>query len=231
MALIHCKSCKKEVAHNAPTCPHCGVKNPGVTTRQMIFGLAGLIATVLVIAASCSDDKDETAVTQSPTTVAVSTDAQTQAPVKGLDITPEEFRKSYNTLIGQVDKSWRVAEFDITQGAVNDTFTAKLSESAGMVGTVDKASKKLISVMVIAGGGQDKNNMQSIAVVLTTAHVLTQGASKEEISNVVSTLVTDALNGIEKTDTPMQSRVVGNRKLSATASPITGLMFAVSNPN
>ena len=59
MALIPCKTCKKEVAHNAPTCPHCGVKDPGVTRKQMVFGLFGLIAIVAVIAVSCGDSKEE----------------------------------------------------------------------------------------------------------------------------------------------------------------------------
>lgn len=146
-----------------------------------------------------------------------------------LGVQPEDFRKSYNALIGQVDKSWRVAEFDITQGSVNDTFTAKLGAAASMVGSVDKATQKLISVTVIAGGGQGQDNLQSIAVLMSTAHALTQGASKKEISDAVSTLVTAALDGMDQADTPMQSRTIGNRKLSATASNITGLMFFVSS--
>lgn len=59
MPLTPCKSCKKEVAHNAKTCPHCGVSNPGVTARQTLFGFLGLAAIVGVLVVSCGDSEEE----------------------------------------------------------------------------------------------------------------------------------------------------------------------------
>lgn len=59
MALKPCKECKKEVAANAPTCPHCGVKNPGVTTKDMFIGLAGLCVIVGIAVVACSDSDEE----------------------------------------------------------------------------------------------------------------------------------------------------------------------------
>ncbi|MDV0602844.1 hypothetical protein RZO85_24540 [Raoultella ornithinolytica] len=41
MALTKCKECKKEVSASAKTCPHCGVKNPGV-------GLKGCLVIMLL---------------------------------------------------------------------------------------------------------------------------------------------------------------------------------------
>jgi hypothetical protein len=35
MKLINCKRCKKQVADDAKTCPHCGVKNPGVKDEKI----------------------------------------------------------------------------------------------------------------------------------------------------------------------------------------------------
>ncbi len=43
MALTKCKECKKEVSTTAKTCPHCGVKNPGMTTKQTLGGCLVLI--------------------------------------------------------------------------------------------------------------------------------------------------------------------------------------------
>lgn len=156
--------------------------------------------------------------------------SEKKAPISkaNLGVTPEEFRKSYNDFIGQIDRAWRVAEFDVTEGSANNTFMAKLGRGVGIVGSIDKFNKKIIDVMVIAGSGQDQDNIQAVAVLLSTAHALTKGASKQEISNAVNTVVTAALENIEKDDAPTQSRIVGNRKISATASPITGLMFSVS---
>ncbi len=60
MSLVPCKSCKKEVAHNAKTCPHCGVKDPGITGKQMFIGFAVLAAVVAVLAVSCGSSEEET---------------------------------------------------------------------------------------------------------------------------------------------------------------------------
>lgn len=60
MSLVPCKSCKKEVAHNAKTCPHCGVKDPGITGKQMLIGFAVLAAVVAVLAVSCGSSEEET---------------------------------------------------------------------------------------------------------------------------------------------------------------------------
>ena len=46
MALKPCKECKKEVSATAKTCPHCGVKDPGITFKDTLTGLA--ILAVLV---------------------------------------------------------------------------------------------------------------------------------------------------------------------------------------
>lgn len=156
--------------------------------------------------------------------------SENKSPISkaNLGVTPEEFRKSYNDLIGQIDRAWRVAEFDVTEGSVNNTFMAKLGPAASIVGSIDKSNKKIIDVMVIAGGGQDQDNIQAVAVLMSTAHALTKGASKQEISNAVNTVVTAALENIEKDDAPTQSRIVGNRKISANASQVTGLMLSVS---
>ena len=37
MALVNCKECGGQVADSAPTCPKCGVVNPGKTTGELII--------------------------------------------------------------------------------------------------------------------------------------------------------------------------------------------------
>jgi len=41
--LVPCKSCGNEVAPSAKTCPHCGVKNPGVSAKEYLAGCLGVI--------------------------------------------------------------------------------------------------------------------------------------------------------------------------------------------
>lgn len=61
MALQPCKECKKEISTKAKTCPHCGVKDPGVTTKDVLFGVVILVAIVfgLIMFFSGGSDSDE----------------------------------------------------------------------------------------------------------------------------------------------------------------------------
>lgn len=65
MALKTCKECGTEVSSSAKQCPHCGVKNPGVTAKDMLIGavLFGFMGFMLV---KCSSDDDKPAKTSSP---------------------------------------------------------------------------------------------------------------------------------------------------------------------
>jgi hypothetical protein len=60
VALTKCKECKKEVSTQAKTCPHCGVKNPGVSKKDMLIGL-GAIALITVIGFTACSSEDEVA--------------------------------------------------------------------------------------------------------------------------------------------------------------------------
>lgn len=46
MALTKCKECKKEVSTSAESCPHCGVKNPAIGTKQKFGGCLMLVIVV-----------------------------------------------------------------------------------------------------------------------------------------------------------------------------------------
>lgn len=59
MALKPCKECKKEVAANAPTCPHCGEKKPGLTTKETFLGLLGICVIAGITFVACSDSDEE----------------------------------------------------------------------------------------------------------------------------------------------------------------------------
>ena len=55
MALIKCKECGEEVSAQAKTCPHCGVKNPGVSAKSGCLGFIGLCFVVAVVMALFGD--------------------------------------------------------------------------------------------------------------------------------------------------------------------------------
>lgn len=43
MALKKCKECGKDVSSSAKTCPHCGIKNPGVAAKTKVVGILTLL--------------------------------------------------------------------------------------------------------------------------------------------------------------------------------------------
>ena len=59
MALKPCKSCKHTVDTTAKICPSCGVKNPGVTAGQQVFGLVILLVIIAVTFSMCSGGSKE----------------------------------------------------------------------------------------------------------------------------------------------------------------------------
>ncbi|MDZ4263894.1 MAG: hypothetical protein U1B30_16395 [Pseudomonadota bacterium] len=59
MALVSCKECKKEVSKSAKTCPHCGVKDPGITAKDYVLGL-GIIFGIIILLSQCSFDETAT---------------------------------------------------------------------------------------------------------------------------------------------------------------------------
>lgn len=150
-------------------------------------------------------------------------------PQKSLGMKPEEFRRSFNSIVGQIDTDWKLAEFDIEKGEVNDTFKRMLSKNIGVIGAINKADGSLREIMVIASGSADPaENLKAIAVILAVSQSINAVTPKEENSKVVSDMVQTALKNI-KTGKPVEN-TVGNLKYTASASEFSGLMFVVSQP-
>lgn len=59
MSLVTCKQCKKQVARSAKVCPHCGVSNPAISTRDALIGAGVLAVIVAGVVAMCSDSDDD----------------------------------------------------------------------------------------------------------------------------------------------------------------------------
>lgn len=62
MALISCKECKKEVSQKAETCPHCGIKSPGLkepTKGETLGGCLVLIVICAFVLYMCTGSSDE----------------------------------------------------------------------------------------------------------------------------------------------------------------------------
>lgn len=59
MAMTKCKECKQPVSDSAKVCPHCGIKDPGVTAKSMFFGVIILVAIIWGVFAFFNSDSDK----------------------------------------------------------------------------------------------------------------------------------------------------------------------------
>lgn len=236
MALKPCRKCKKEVSTSDKNCQHCGIQKPAASNGEIFFG--GLILALIiffVFNSFTNDDKKEEQAKDQPATVQdaapakISSTPEEKLPTKNIGMSPDEFRKNYNNMVGQVDKAWRIAEFEISEGHTNNSIKASLSKAVHVLGAVDKKSGNIIDLLVFVGGGKPEDNLQAIVSMLSVAHATTQGATKDEISNTVSSSMQKAIESMGHPDAKPVVVVVGNRKYSFSASEPTGLVFSISD--
>ncbi len=143
-----------------------------------------------------------------------------------LGVTPEEFRLAFNKFVGQIDSSYRAAEFEVESGDVNDVFTHSFAKNVAIVGTVNKSDGTMQSLIVtIAGSGDDL--AKPVVVLLSAAHALNPEVPKEEHSKAVLDLIKNAMADIDAGSS--FDETVGDLHYSAFASKYTGLMFTISS--
>lgn len=123
-----------------------------------------------------------------------------------LGISPEEFRQSFNKIISEIDANYKVAEFDIEQGEVNNAFKRTLSNSIGIVGSVNKSDGSLRELIIIIGRGESHaDNIKSIAIILSATQALNSSVEKGMNSEIVLDMVKVAMANV-KTGKPSSAK-------------------------
>lgn len=59
--LVPCKGCQEKVHQTAKTCPNCGIKDPGITTKMKAIASVGLLALIGASYVACSESPQERA--------------------------------------------------------------------------------------------------------------------------------------------------------------------------
>ncbi|MFT2791777.1 hypothetical protein ACMV5I_17145 [Serratia sp. T13T92] len=102
-----------------------------------------------------------------PNVANVPIDSATDDSEKTLDITPEVFAKRMNENLKATESSFRL-KIRVKSGEVNDTFNYAFNDHLAILGTVDKATKKLSGVTLITSGdGTARSGMDVMAVVVS----------------------------------------------------------------
>lgn len=217
-------------------------KKTGEVPTRAAMGAGGAVAGIVafVISAVISPDSPtETAAADSsaPAVIAkaeskpeaaIETEKNLAAVTKSLNVTPEQFRQSYNQLVHQVDPDFKLPKLTVKSGSVNDTFQHTVAPNVALVGTVSKETGQLKDLMILVGGsgGAAADNLKPVIVLLTASQVLNTSVTKEENSKLVTRMATQAMENME-TGTPVEN-TLGVLKYTAAASKMTGLMFAIS---
>ncbi len=244
--LIKCSDCNKKVSVNASTCPNCGApvvlpKEKPKPKKWVSFLIGAVI--LLLILSMCSSDPDETEATTASSAEVVNGEptpeplvAETQEETKAkknqieeqnktLGMTPDEFGERFmaqSKELGLGEHAWD--KVDIKEGAVNDTFTMKISDALVLSGGVDK-NGELRSLTYIMGR-TDKGDEAAMSMILLggiTARVLNPDLPKEQTSQVVGDLMVSAANEFAQTGEAKESKIVGDVKYGVIASKAIGL--------
>lgn len=140
------------------------------------------------------------------------------------DITPEQFRVSFNEITSKIDPSYTITKLDIESGPINDTFQHTMDERLGLVGTVNKADGLLKALTVITTGGPSDEAVKILSVMVSSAQALNPNSNNGNIITKLTTAAFDNFNsGVDKSE---QERV-GDCLYTATVSEL-GLWFTIS---
>lgn len=143
-----------------------------------------------------------------------------------LGLTPDEFGKRFVIAVKEfgLDKfPW--SKVELTEGAVNDTFTKKIRKDLVMTGVVDK-NGELKSITYILGKTDDGDQaaLTMLRVGGATARVLNPDLPKEQTSKVATELLMDNVKKFESGgDTISDTVVVDGVKYGTTISDMLGL--------
>lgn len=105
------------------------------------------------------DTAELTAPTVASIQPAVAPAASPAPPEKTLGFSAEDFRKNFNGIVAAIDSDFKLAEFDIEPGTVNNTFKRTMGKNIGIFGTVGKQSGNLKELMIIVGGTDSNEAM------------------------------------------------------------------------
>lgn len=109
MALKPCKECKTEVSTKAKTCPHCGVKNPGVTAKDMFLGMVIFVVIVFGLIAyfSGGSESDENKTAPEEITEEIAEEPAITTPKPSADETePTQQKPTVVLLTSSEVESW-----------------------------------------------------------------------------------------------------------------------------
>jgi len=198
----------------------------GSVANTVLLALVGVFAPKVENANSVkNEEKPEAKVEQ---VISTKTNIESSPVIKeiNLGMTPEEFRTKFNAQLKKIDiKSLRpLAEFNIENGSVRNTFQVSITDAVGMIGTVNKDGG-LREINFIYGGGADTDVAEYIILTAAAANVLSP-MDKTAPKKIVD-MLKKSLEHMG-TDKATQKSIIGDKEYTTIASKVTGAMVIIS---
>jgi hypothetical protein len=146
---------------------------------------------------------------------------------KGLGMTPTQFMNAFNAFTKKSGIPINIPTITLNKGDVNDTFTHSFSENLAMVGVMQKADKKLLSLTML---GTPKTNDESNALFIIYGSIMAAvnpELSQERRGSLLTELVMDSSGGLAEEN----SAVRGATKYLFRADSLLGIQLYVTNVN
>ncbi|WP_228155131.1 hypothetical protein [Acinetobacter ursingii] len=205
----------------------------GFGTCFVLFALIGIFAPKPPVSTtSVANDKKIEPVTVEPKVEKADTvKAESVKVEENLGMTPEEFRKKFNAELKkhEIDFIRPLGEFDIKNGNVRDSFTVQFSTDLGITGTVNKDGMLREVLVIMTNSSEAENPVPSLFVVTGNISNILSNNSKQGTESLVD-LIKKAMEGMKNKENT-HSKVIGNVKYYAIASPEMGLWVGFSPKN
>lgn len=143
-----------------------------------------------------------------------------------LGITTKQLKEYFNENAANQNLDYYIDSFEIKDGEVNvDTFTKSITDSTGLLGTIDKQTQyiKMLRVLLVYDGQHqsfdDFTNIMGLSIMAIKSNI-----SKDNVIKIVS----DSVSSITSDDTKLESIIKQDGYIYKIARIKQGFFFSIS---
>lgn len=148
-----------------------------------------------------------------------------QTPYYSLGITANDFRNQFNDFMDENDLEVHLGKLEITEGENVSAFKGKFSNTAYVMGGINKDDGTMREIALMFGGSESMaENLKIFGTSITASNIINPSVSKEENAKIVMAMIKTALENIDNPSAKHEEKRVGNFVYTAIAIKSLGLI-------
>lgn len=148
-----------------------------------------------------------------------------QTPYYSLGITANDFRNQFNDFMDENDLEVHLGKLEITEGENVKAFKGKFSDTAYVMGGINKNDGTMREIALMFGGSESMaENLKIISTSLAASNIINPSVSKEENAKVVIAMLKTALENIDNPSAKHEEKKMGDFVYTAIAVKSLGLV-------